>query len=160
MYYLLINGQRTGPYTIQDIQQMLRQDGIGHETLIWQDGMMNWETIGSQRHLFENSYRPPQQQSYQPPQFQQHVQYQPQPLMMQPVGYAPPKSRIAYILLALFLGGLGIHNFYAGYTGKGVAQLLMSLLLFWTIVVPIGVFIWIIVEIVTVDRDSNGVMMN
>ncbi|MBQ3218003.1 MAG: TM2 domain-containing protein [Akkermansia sp.] len=27
-----------------------------------------------------------------------------------------PKSRLAYILLGVFLGSLGIHNFYAGYT--------------------------------------------
>jgi hypothetical protein len=33
----------------------------------------------------------------------------------------PTKSRVAYVLLGLFLGGLGIHNFYAGYTGKAVA---------------------------------------
>lgn len=26
----------------------------------------------------------------------------------------PAKSRVVCILLALFLGGLGIHNFYAG----------------------------------------------
>ena len=36
-----------------------------------------------------------------------------------------PKSRLAYILLAILLGTLGIHNFFAGYTGKGIAQLLM-----------------------------------
>lgn len=28
-----------------------------------------------------------------------------------------PKSRLAYILMGLFLGGLGVHNFYAGYNG-------------------------------------------
>lgn len=31
-------------------------------------------------------------------------------------------------LLGIFLGGLGIHNFYLGYTGKALAQLLISLL--------------------------------
>ncbi len=37
------------------------------------------------------------------------------------------KSRIAYVLLGLFLGNLGIHNFYAGYTNKGIIQLLLTL---------------------------------
>ena len=31
-------------------------------------------------------------------------------------------------LLAIFLGAFGVHNFYLGYTGKAVAQLLITLL--------------------------------
>lgn len=38
------------------------------------------------------------------------------------------KSKIAAGLLGIFLGYLGIHNFYLGYTGKAVAQLLLSVL--------------------------------
>ena len=38
------------------------------------------------------------------------------------------KSKLAAGLLGIFLGYLGIHNFYLGYTGKAVAQLLISLL--------------------------------
>jgi len=34
------------------------------------------------------------------------------------------KSKTTAILLALFLGGLGIHRFYLGYTWQGVVQLL------------------------------------
>ena len=40
------------------------------------------------------------------------------------------KSKIVAGLLGIFLGGLGVHNFYLGYTGKGVAQLLLSILSF------------------------------
>lgn len=36
----------------------------------------------------------------------------------------PQKSRALYIVLALFLGHLGIHNFYAGYRQRAVASLL------------------------------------
>ena len=36
------------------------------------------------------------------------------------------KSKMAAGLLALFLGGIGVHNFYLGYTGKGIAQILLS----------------------------------
>lgn len=66
------------------------------------------------------------------------------------------KSRVAFILLGVFLGGLGIHNFYAGYTGKAVAQLLANLFLFWTVVVPVGIWIWILVEVITVTHDAQG----
>lgn len=39
-----------------------------------------------------------------------------------------PKSKIAAGLLGIFLGCFGVHNFYLGYTGKAVAQLLISVL--------------------------------
>ena len=39
-----------------------------------------------------------------------------------------PKSKIAAGLLAIFLGYLGIHNFYLGYTNKGITQLLLTLI--------------------------------
>jgi len=169
MYYLLINGQRTGPYEPQDIKRMLQQGAIGFDTQFWKDGMLSWETVGAQRHLFETAHqqtsaRPTQ--SYNQPQYNQQQygqpQYGQQPMQVyqqMPVQHYygnPPKNRLAYILLALFLGGLGIHNFYAGYTSKGVAQLLLTLLLFWTILVPIAVWIWTIVEMVTVDHDAQG----
>ena len=44
-----------------------------------------------------------------------------------PVGTAP-KSKLCAGLLAIFLGSLGIHNFYLGYTGKAIAELLLTLL--------------------------------
>ena len=39
-----------------------------------------------------------------------------------------PKSKIAAGLLGIFLGSLGVHNFYLGFTGKAVGQLLISVL--------------------------------
>lgn len=36
------------------------------------------------------------------------------------------KSKLTAGLLGIFLGGLGIHNFYLGYTGKGIAQICLS----------------------------------
>lgn len=47
-------------------------------------------------------------------------------------GYGAPampgaKSKMAAGLLGIFLGGLGVHNFYLGYTTKAVIQLVVSL---------------------------------
>lgn len=72
---------------------------------------------------------------------------------------ANSKSRIAYILLGLFLGGLGIHNFYAGYTGKAVAQLLITLFTFWLVFPLLIVAIWVIYEVCTVKTDAKGLPM-
>ena len=70
-----------------------------------------------------------------------------------------PKQRIVYVLLALFLGCLGIHNFYAGYTGKGVAQLLITIFTWWLIIPVFGVAIWAIVEAIVVETDAQGCKM-
>jgi TM2 domain-containing membrane protein YozV len=48
------------------------------------------------------------------------------------------KSKLTAILLCFFLGGLGIHRFYLGYTLIGVIQLLTFG----------GLLIWVIVDLI------------
>ena len=36
------------------------------------------------------------------------------------------RSRIVAGLLGIFLGGLGIHNFYLGFTGRAICQIILS----------------------------------
>ena len=54
------------------------------------------------------------------------------------------KSKMAAGLLAIFLGVFGVHNFYLGYTGKAVAQLLITLLSCF-ILSPVSA-IWALIE--------------
>ena len=69
------------------------------------------------------------------------------------------KSKIAAGLLGIFLGSFGVHNFYLGYTGKAVAQLLITLL-----TCGFGAFIssiWGLVEGIliltgSINTDANG----
>ena len=63
-----------------------------------------------------------------------------QPAYGQPVVGAP-KQWIVALLLAFFLGPLGIHNFYLGYTTKGIIQLVISLTAVGLIVTGIWAFI-------------------
>lgn len=70
-------------------------------------------------------------------------------------GAAMPKQRIVYVLLAIFLGSLGIHNFYAGHTASAVIQLLLSVLSCGAL--AFVSFIWAIIEAVAVEADGNGV---
>lgn len=67
----------------------------------------------------------------------------------------PPKSRTAFIVLGIFLGAFGAHNFYAGYTGKAVGQLCLTILsLFY---LAVASWIWAVIEICIIDKDSAGV---
>ena len=67
-----------------------------------------------------------------------------------------PKSRVVYVLLGFFLGALGVHNFYAGYMGRGFAQLLVTIFTGWLVIPIFVVGLWVLVEICVVSRDSKG----
>jgi hypothetical protein len=65
------------------------------------------------------------------------------------------KNRITFIVLGVLLGMFGAHNFYAGFNKKAIAQLLISVL-------SVGfaspmVWVWAVIDICTVFRDSKGV---
>ncbi|MEE6287028.1 TM2 domain-containing protein [Georgenia sp. MJ173] len=106
-----------------------------------------------------------------PPQYGVPAQYGAAPQYAgHPQYMAPPKSRIAAVLLCFFLGNLGIHNFYLGYTGRGIAQLLLAFAGYATAFILIGfvflvpLWIWVIVEFIallvsqqgTYSRSANG----
>lgn len=70
---------------------------------------------------------------------------------------AVPKSRGLYILLGLLFGWLGIHNFYAGRNGVGIAQVLI---LIFTLGMGIYILIpWALIEVIAVHKDGKGVLM-
>lgn len=90
------------------------------------------------------------------------------------------KSRGVYVMLGVFLGALGVHNFYAGHIARGVAHLCLGMWFFLGFLVrvsraedPIDVSfaflnlfivflvnsIWAIVEIITIKNDSKGIPM-
>ena len=70
------------------------------------------------------------------------------------------KSKIAAGLLGIFLGTFGVHNFYLGYTGKALAQLLISVLSCGFLAVASS--IWGLIEgimILTgnINKDARGI---
>lgn len=52
------------------------------------------------------------------------------------------KSKSTAVLLAVLLGGLGVHHFYLNNTQKGLLYLIPWLLFFWTVFIPF--ILWII----------------
>ena len=79
-----------------------------------------------------------------------------------PVAQKSKKSKLGAGLLGLFLGQLGIHNFYLGYTGKAIAQLLITVLSCG--VGGICVWIWALVESIRIFegkvKDSQGLELS
>lgn len=112
-------------------------------------------------------YQPPQyntqppQQNYYPPQYGT-PQYN-----VPPAGYTQ-KSRLAAGLLGILLGSLGIHNFYLGFTSRGVIQLVVSIVggIFTCGLATVAMAIWGFVEgvlilVATPSRmyDGHGVLL-
>jgi TM2 domain-containing membrane protein YozV len=76
------------------------------------------------------------------------------------VGYTAPtsgeaKSKLAAGLLGVFIGGFGIHRFYLGYVGIGIAQIIVT-------ICTCGVgHIWgfiegILILVGSIDKDAQG----
>nr|WP_246301692.1 TM2 domain-containing protein [Granulicella arctica] len=73
------------------------------------------------------------------------------------ISYIRPKSRVVFVLLAVFFGAFGAHNFYAGYNKKAVIQLCITLCTcFYASLIS---WIWAIVEACTVTADDDGVQL-
>lgn len=95
--------------------------------------------------------------------------------LVQTQGYTSDKSRLVAGLLGIFLGGLGIHNFYLGYTVKGIIQFVLTMFgyLFWFVFMAqngiffAGWFFWgiaslwgfiegILILMGQINTDANG----
>jgi len=115
-----------------------------------------------QQHTFTQQANPNVQQQY--PNAQAHyastMNQIANPVVMQ--SHLMQKSKMAYLLLGIFVGFLGVHNFYIGHTGRGIAQLLISVLTFF-ILSPVSA-VWALIECVMLFTsqypvDANGVLM-
>jgi len=90
--------------------------GLSPQSYVWKTGMSQWQ---------EARYFPELMELLQPG----GAPY--------PFGYVPSgKDRIGAGLLAIFLGGFGIHYFYVGKVTAGVLTILLSLITcgIWTLI--------------------------
>jgi TM2 domain-containing membrane protein YozV len=139
MWYYQQGSNRMGPVDEATIRGLLATGQISIDTLVWTTGMASWAPL-QQSSLGAGLPTPPSAIPTFPT-----------------AGYANPnaKDRVAYVLLAVFLGHLGIHNFFAGYTSRAVIQLVITIVTcgFGALVT----WIWAIIEAITVTKDAQGV---
>lgn len=73
------------------------------------------------------------------------------------------KSKLGAGLLGIFLGSLGVHNFYLGYTNKAIAQILLSTVGWIAFGLgPVAASVWGLIEGIEIlagyiDKDAYGV---
>lgn len=71
-------------------------------------------------------------------------------------GRGRKKSRLLAALLAFFLGGFGVHNFYWGYSSRAVTQLLLMVFGWATTPIILGyavlfpLYLWIIADFILI----------
>ena len=68
-----------------------------------------------------------------------------------------PRNKYVAAALALFFGIFGLHNFYLGYTGKAVAQLLLTLV-GWVLfgLGPVVAWVWGLIESILILCSTYG----
>ena len=75
-----------------------------------------------------------------------------QPAYGQPVVAGPPKQWLVALLLGLFFGGFGVHNFYLGYTNRAIIQLILTIIVIGAPVTAV----WVLVELIMILMRSGS----
>lgn len=114
-YWLSVgDGKTYGPYTVEELLQHRNDGRVGLNSQLCPEGGTTWIPATAVLEFRASAGAPPVVPPPAPP-FAPNVD----PLA---------KSKIAAGILGILLGALGVHNFYLGYTGKGIAQLLITVL--------------------------------
>lgn len=145
--------QPQGPYPATQLIAWWRSGKIGPDTMIWREGMSDWEILENYAQeigLPARMAAPRSPSTPTPP---------PAPGRGARLSNAhifalqqSDCSRGIYIGLAVFLGLLGIHNFYAGYAGRGIIQILLTITMFGAFLTAV----WCLIEICSTTHDAKG----
>lgn len=149
-------GDQPGTYQQNPYQQSPYPQGSYPKDGPYQSGPAGRYSSGQYGQYPAGSYPPdgqyPPNGQYQPgdqyPSYPQYGPYQ---------GYGVgAKSKIGAGLLGIFLGCFGVHNFYLGYTGKAIAQLLLTLVGWIVLFGPLVSCIWGLIEGILIIASKPG----
>lgn len=107
------------PYGSDSAQNGYQQNGYGQTPYGQADYGQQQNGYGQAPYGQGQYNQDPYGQQYQQP----YGAYGQQPYVQPAVGQ---KSKIVAGILGILLGSIGVHNFYLGYTGKAIAQLLIT----------------------------------
>jgi TM2 domain-containing membrane protein YozV len=100
------DGHPYGPVSSETLREWVAQNRVNATTLVQPEGSTDWKPLGQLPEFVGVGSGPTI-----PPELAQWDQR---------------KSKLAAGLLGVLLGGLGVHRFYLGYVGIGVAQILVT----------------------------------
>lgn len=167
-------GQQTGPHALPAILQMLDEHEIGLWHEIQHEGRwLTLEEFLKQREQQQAVAEAQERKRLVAEEQRQLAEALPSPVPPAPpppsptttVGIAVPEARFRprsmklFAALGLFLGFTGAHNFYAGYRGTAVAQLLLTILTLWLGFGFFATWLWAMIELLVVHTDHRGVRM-
>jgi TM2 domain-containing membrane protein YozV len=147
--FVIVGDETKGPYSLKQVKAMYESGQLTMDTQCCREGDEKWRPLVElENEIFQSDRR------QTPPLI---------PTTNVNVTMPPPqmvrvaKARWVYIVLGLFLGLLGVHNFYAGYNNRGAGQLVLTLLTGWLILPLFFIALWVLLEIASVNQDANGV---
>jgi TM2 domain-containing membrane protein YozV len=108
MTYLIIgaDGRQYGPATTEQLREWITAGRANNQTLAQAEGTPGWKPLSA----FPEFALPPIDTSLPPLMGAQDLR----------------KSKLVAGLLGILLGGLGVHRFYLGFIGIGVAQIVVT----------------------------------
>lgn len=124
--------ENCGPYALSDVNQLLLSGQLDSDDLAWVEGTPDWVPLTS----IQGVVRIPN-----------------------PKADISERTILPAFLLAFLIGPLGLHRFYAGRTGSGVAMLLLSISVVGLIVTGIWATVDGIVLACGAFRDGDGKLM-
>lgn len=164
-FLLRWRGQVSGPFPREVILQKLDDQEIG----VWHEVQSGgeWTTLdefleGERKEKLRAAQRTAAEIS--PPLLPAFGSPAPPPVALRPpaalaASKFSPKKMKWFAVLGLAFGFVGAHNFYAGYWGTALAQLVLTAV---TIALGFGIFaawLWAMIELLLVHTDRRGVRM-
>jgi hypothetical protein len=137
LYRIAVNGEEIGAYTMSDLQAFWSSGQLDQRAQYFHEGIKQWKPVAMILAARTSQQRFSAQRIAS--------------------GSRSDLPRVTYVMLALLLGGLGVHNFAAGHTARAFFQLALTVAGFigiWPAFLV--VFFWVLAEAFMETNDGKG----